>query len=244
MKADIARVNSEGVDGNVIVGSTDVKALYPSLDITFTIDVVCEFFETSEVVIHGIDYDEVGLYISLNRTIDQIRNLGLEEVCPTRIGKRGTRPTITASGTAYDKEDRFSPWTRPVSVPDQRQQRIMFKEALRIGLEAVMNNHVYRFANCIRHQQKGGPIGLELTGNISQVFMIWWDRTLKLRLNSLGIMAYMYKRYVDDINLAVKETPLRSSIYRWKPYRRRKCDRNGPSYTGRQTHNGRHQKHW
>ena len=70
-----------------------------------------------------------------------------------------------------------------------------------------MRNHVYRFDNCIRHQEKGGPIGLELTGNIAQVFMIWWDRTLKQRLENFGMLVAMYKRYVDDINIAAKETP-------------------------------------
>ena len=84
----------------------------------------------------------------------------------------------------------------------------MFKEALRIGLGIVMRNHVYRFDNCIRQQQKGGPIGLELTGNIAQVFMIWWDQQLKLRLGNLGLLVAMYKRYVDDINIAAREVPL------------------------------------
>ena len=73
----------------------------------------------------------------------------------------------------------------------------MFREALRIGLEVVMKNHVYRFDSCIRKQKSGGPIGLELTGNIAQVFMIWWDRVLKLRLHNLGIVVYMYKRYIS-----------------------------------------------
>ena len=71
-----------------------------------------------------------------------------------------------------------------------------------------MTNHVYKFDNCIRRQQKGGPIGLELTGSIAQIFMIWWDQNLKLRLDNLGIVAYMYKRYLDDIDLAARETPL------------------------------------
>ena len=61
------------------------------------------------------------LYISLNRTIDQTRDLGLEN--PTRIGKQGKQ---SASGTAYEKEDRFSQWSRAESVPSQQQQRVMF----------------------------------------------------------------------------------------------------------------------
>ena len=70
-----------------------------------------------------------------------------------------------------------------------------------------MQNHVYRFDNCIRLQQKG-PIGLVLTGNIAQVFMIWWDQQLKLRLNSLGLFVAMYKRYVDDIDITAKRVLL------------------------------------
>ena len=31
--------------------------------------------------------------------------------------------------------------------------------------------------------------------------MIWWDRQLKEKLTCLGVR--MYKRYVDDINIAV-----------------------------------------
>ena len=71
-----------------------------------------------------------------------------------------------------------------------------------------MTNHVYEFDGEIRHQLKGGPIGLELTGNIAQVFMIWWDRNLISRLANLGIAARMCKRYVDDVNLATEELPL------------------------------------
>ena len=147
----------------MIIGSTDVKALYPSLDIEFTVQIVYEVFETSGVTIDGVDYEEVWLYISLNRTAEEIQALGLDAVCPTRA----------------------------------RQ------EALRIGLKVVMNNHTYKFNGCIRKQQKGGPIGLELTGNLAQVFMIWWDRTMITRLSDLGIVKRLCKRYVDDVNYAL-----------------------------------------
>ena len=48
-----------------MIGSTDLKALYPSLDIPFTIEVVGEVFYNSNVNIAGVDNDELGLYISL-----------------------------------------------------------------------------------------------------------------------------------------------------------------------------------
>ena len=66
MMAEIARVNAEGLSDKVIVGSTDVKALYPSLDIEFTIQIVCEVVDSSGVTIDGMNYEEMGLYINLN----------------------------------------------------------------------------------------------------------------------------------------------------------------------------------
>ena len=128
--AEIERVNSEGLGDKVIIGSTDVKALYPSLDIAFTIKTVCEVFETSDVIILGVDYEELGLYVSLNRTAEEIQAIGLEAFCPTRARRRGARPTITSSGSAAKKEARFHPWQPAISAPNRQQQRSMFVEAL------------------------------------------------------------------------------------------------------------------
>ena len=71
-----------------------------------------------------------------------------------------------------------------------------------------MRNHVYTFANVTRRQSSGGPIGLDLTGGIAQVFMIWWDREFKKRLTELRIELIMIKRYVDDVNDALIPTEL------------------------------------
>ncbi len=45
--AEIERVKPEGQGDGVVTGSTDVKALYPSLDIVFTLQVVCKIFWAS-----------------------------------------------------------------------------------------------------------------------------------------------------------------------------------------------------
>eukprot|EP00794_Sanderia_malayensis_P015094 gene15094-16650_t len=83
----------------------------------------------------------------------------------------------------------------------------MLIEALRIGLEVVKKNHVYKFNGLIHHQQKGRAIGLEITGNVAQVFMIWWDRMFTSRLSEFGIIERLCKRYVDDINMAIDKLP-------------------------------------
>ena len=66
MLASFKKINEDGgVPLNTIILSTDVKALYPSLDIDFTADIVCEMFAESNIAAEGIDYDELGLYSGL-----------------------------------------------------------------------------------------------------------------------------------------------------------------------------------
>ena len=79
----------------------------------------------------------------------------------------------------------------------------MLTEALTVVLTFIMKNHVYKFDGTVRKQAKGGAIGLQLTGVLAQIFMVWWDREFKARVKRLGIPLYMYKRYVDNINVIV-----------------------------------------
>ena len=69
---------------NLNIGSTDVKALYPSLDIDFTVDKVCEVFFESDISIQGIDFAELGLYLALTASPDLLTELGIADMCPTR----------------------------------------------------------------------------------------------------------------------------------------------------------------
>ncbi|KXJ13364.1 hypothetical protein AC249_AIPGENE20467 [Exaiptasia diaphana] len=82
MAAGIREVNEMKLEEDPIIGLADVKALYPSLDIDFTVEKACELFQESDV-----------------------------------------------------------------------------RE--------------------VKKQRKGGAIGLELTGVLAQLFMIWWDRELR-----------------------------------------------------------------
>ena len=166
-----AKVNKEQVTVPIVIGSADVKALYPSLDIEFTVEKVCELFYESSITIEGVNYKELGLYIALNsRTVTE----ELREVVPTRKTRLGRPPLITSSGIAIDEEDRFGPWLPPSRQATEVEKRLMIKEALKIALKLVMKNHTYVFDSKVRKQEEGGAIELDLTGTLAQVFMIWW----------------------------------------------------------------------
>ena len=73
-----------------------------------------------------------------------------------------------------------------------------------------MKTHIYDFEGELRKQRKGGPIGLELTGDIAQIYMIWYDDQLQKKIAEDGIELKMYRRYVDDINMVMK-TPIQEN---------------------------------
>ena len=62
-----------------------------------------------------------------------------------------------------------------------------------------MNSYVYKFNSQTKNQVSGGAIGLEMTGELAGVFMMW-DREMKNKMRNESIDVIMYKRYVDDIN--------------------------------------------
>ena len=88
-------------------------------------------------------------------------------------------------------------------VPDKVVEKAMLSETLRLAVKYIMENHTWIYETT-RKQARGGPIGLELTGEIAAILMMWWDRELLKRTRRLGLEVILYKRYVDDINLVVK----------------------------------------
>ena len=109
MLAGFAKINEEQVTVPIVIGSADVKALYPSLDIEFTVEKVCELFYESSITIEGVDYKELGLYIAINSQSPRTVAMELREVVPTRKTNLGRPPEITASGIKLEEKRQI--WT-------------------------------------------------------------------------------------------------------------------------------------
>ena len=164
---------------------------------------MCSEFIAKKVVVNGIDYEELGLYLALNLDGEELVRLGIGNVCPTRT-HHARKPEITGSGIKVKKTDRFEPWTKTRIQPNQQQKETMIKEALRIAITVVMKNHTYEFNQEIRRQVEGGAIGMDLTGTVAKIYMKWWDRQLTNKVNAIGLQIELYERYVDDINIGMK----------------------------------------
>ena len=122
MLAAVKNANDSGRIGpNTVVGSLDVKALYPSLDLEFTIEKVTEEFYSSKVKIEGVDYEELGLYLSLHRDERFLSDKGILNYCPRRRSRYGAPPKITTSGINVNKEERFKAWRERHRVKRNRE---------------------------------------------------------------------------------------------------------------------------
>ena len=183
-----------------------MKALYPSLDIPFAAKKIAEEFRQSKVNIErdSIDVYQLGLYLVLNYSEEELIDCCLKDYCPSRINVRGRKPNITGQVLASN-EKKESMWHPPIqSHPDESIVKAMIAKALEAGINVVMRTHVYKFAGETRAQTKGGAIGLELTGEIAGVFMAWWDREMRKKMQEESVKVVVYKRYVDDINMIVE----------------------------------------
>ena len=88
--------------------------------------------------------------------------------------------------------------------PTTKEQRKMFGKALELMLITCMDNHFYQFENKVRLQQKGGPIGLKLTGEIADCLMIDWDMKLLTELKKYRLIPEVYTRFKDDIEIVIE----------------------------------------
>ena len=106
--------------------------------------------------------------------------------------------------TVKKKQKTKTEWKKPLRHPTEIEERKLFGRALELLIVTCMDNHVYQFANTVRIQNKGGPIGLKLTGEIADCLMIDWDRKLLEELKSHNIIPEVYTRFKDDIELVVE----------------------------------------
>ena len=102
----------------IVTGSMDVKALYPSLDIDHSSQIIDKLIRESEV---NFDCDvlDMALHLAATNTQEQIKAAGLNDVIHTRRFKHGARPIIiskSVTGTETERETSES-WIPPIRAP-------------------------------------------------------------------------------------------------------------------------------
>ena len=84
----------------------DVDALYPSIDIEFSVDRCIDLIFKSEVEFVDVNINELGLYLSLTEKREILQNNNLLQYCPKRKMNRGRRLLLLPlQGCLMRKED-------------------------------------------------------------------------------------------------------------------------------------------
>ena len=113
--------------------------------------------------------------------------------------------------------ERYKPWNDAEETPDKATTKRMLAEALNIAVQFTMKNHLYQFDGKVMRQKRGGPIGLGLTGDVAQIFMVWWDQQMIKKLEANGMRVLLYLRYVDDIIVVVRDMSVNQDVGRAQP---------------------------
>ena len=197
---EFEKVNRERViQEKWVVGSLDVDALYPSLDIERCAEVVCRKLYESDIVLKDLVQREIVLYLRFHLSDEVLVQKGYDKFCPRRRHKTG-KPTFYSSGSNKKAEVRYGPWVFPRAKPSSLMIRKMFCSAIEVMIVKTMSMHDFQFDGKIYRQKTGGSIGLDLTGVISDVYMCEWDRLLIQQMEGSGMDVVLYKRYKDDVN--------------------------------------------
>ena len=185
--------------GSLIVGSKDVKAHYPEIDIEVAAEELKKEIEESNLEVN-VDEEELALYIACSMKPEEIEKEGLTEVVHKRRFKNGARPGLTCKaitgGPATRNEDKS--WLPPTRRPNRSQKMRMVGCLVKSACRLVMSNHFYSFDNKIRRQHKGGAIGNKLTERLGKVLMKRHAKKYLRLLEVLDIKKEMLTGYVDD----------------------------------------------
>ena len=194
---------------SVIILSQDVEGLYPELRKEEVIKVVGKLLEETGVTFENVDYRQLGKYLAIHLSPEEIDRNNLKSVVPKKVKNRKAGVAFLESDQDRQGEDKWD-WRGKRKDPSILQKKKMIARSMEIAVTIIMENHLYQFDGKVFRQKDGGPIGLEITGVLARLVMLWWDGEYSVRLEKLNMPLEFYKRYVDDGNMVSR--PVRPGV--------------------------------
>ena len=115
------------------------------------------------------------------------------------IGSRQDPEPRPLAGTPHDLDQ---VWDFPGELTPTAKRQLLGK-VLEVAVRTTFSKHIYLFNNRLFQQQKGGPLGLRLTGVVACLVMDTWSTMFLRTLANSKLVVYLFRKYVDDINLAL-----------------------------------------
>ena len=184
----------------------------------------------SGIEFEGIEYDAVSKYLGEHMSKEEIMEEKFEEIVymknenvkkrRRKTGKSKTKNTNTdednegkteivndthvSDDGATEAHKNEETYLKPVRTPTDTEKRNMLAKSIEIMIIATLENHIYKFGNEIRRQREGGPIGLAITGEIADCYMLNWDKEFLKKMKALKIEPALYERFKDDITILLR----------------------------------------
>ena len=145
--------------GKLVVGSKDVKAHYPEMDIEVAAEEAKLEIEESDLELET-NVEELALFLACTMNQEEIDKEELAEVVHKRRYRTGARPGLTCKAITASSTSRLDDksWLPPARPPTRAEKMRMIGCLVRSATLLVMKNHFYTFDNTIRKQRRGGAI--------------------------------------------------------------------------------------
>ena len=101
-------------------------------------------------------------------------------------------------------------WAKPKNSPNPVEKVKLIGIALERLIVVSMSNHIYSFKNVNRVQKKGGATGLDITGILADLVMIWWDKQFQELIEHCQLQMDLFVRFKDDANILADKIMLAS----------------------------------
>ena len=189
-----------------ILGSMDVAALYPSLDKDQDTKEAGDMVARHAHLFTSFNWVEGARFLALALLPDQIKHLGLTPVVHTRKFRGGAIPGLTTTETStplqHEILEDHSKLLPPSREASSSEQAAILGAVVSTATRLTMQEHTYMFNGLAHNQSSGGPMGDQVSVELSRATMLAWDIKLITAFNShvtkLRKDNDISKRYVDD----------------------------------------------
>ena len=97
---------------------------------------------------------------------------------------------------------------KPLRSPTEQETRKLFGIALERLINMSMGNHIYCFNNINRIQSEGGATGLDETGELADLLMLWWIDEFLAALKKLNLNLDLLTLFKDDLGVITDKIPI------------------------------------
>ena len=180
----------------VLIGG-DAVALYPSMDMLGTTEMIAETIVNSDIEFKNINLKYLMVYLKLVLGDEILRENGLGAFVPRRTEWKCTRAKSLSSQINREMNN----WAASVEEVSWEEERLMVALMMKCAILALMDSTCYSFGGQLFKQMWGAGIGLRASACMAKIVMGMIDKMWSGLQASWCLKVYLFFRYIDDLRL-------------------------------------------